>query len=139
MIISIALIGIGTVSAFSGADHIVEAPFATASVNDSFNVPLYVLFATISVDNSFIWSADVSDVPFNGYVNIPFADSVDGPFSLPIVGSGGLFNSSLNIPFAAISVGNPFSLPIVGLGNPLDIILSELNYFNPLDSFLSVV
>ena len=73
-------------------------------MNDSFNVPLYVLFATISVDNSFILPADVSDVPFKGYVNIPFA---------------------------AISGGAPFSLPIVGLGNPLDIILSGLNYFNP--------
>ncbi|WP_296890474.1 hypothetical protein [uncultured Methanobrevibacter sp.] len=116
MIISIALIGIGTVSVFSGADHIVDSPFATASVNDPFNVPLYVSFATISVDNSFIVFSDVSDVPFNGYVNILFANSVDGSFSLPIVGSDDPFNFSLNIPFAAISVGNPFSLPIVGLG-----------------------
>ena len=131
LIISIALIAMGTVSAFSDADHIVEAPFTVASMDGHFNVPLYLPFAAITVDNSFIFHDDVSNVPFDGYVNIPFAAaSVNGPFSLPIVGSDGPFNSSLNIPLSAISVGGPFSLPIIGTGNPLDIILNGLNYFN---------
>ncbi len=159
LIISIALIAMGTVSAFSDADHIVEAPFTVASMDGHFNVPLYLPFAAITVDNSFIFLDDVSNVPFDGYVNIPFAAAsvngpfslpivgsdgpsniplnipfaaanVNGPFSLPIVGSDGPFNSSLNIPLSAISVGGPFSLPIIGTGNPLDIILNGLNYFN---------
>ena len=36
LIISIALIAMGTVSAFSDADHIVEAPFTVANMDGQF-------------------------------------------------------------------------------------------------------